>query len=231
MNSGNTTKMIFRFKIPKKTETPETAPGTERDAKKARPEVMVDVAPAESSKQDYLNQFRTALTEFSELKTWTATPIPPLPWQVKPLQEYIQTREENLHAVFALSTGMGKTYLFTTICALSNDSALILVPQINLIRQTIDSFAKFAPDIKIAKAKLKSITRQKEKVLTTTYQSMQKHYKNIDFSRFDSVFLDEAHKALSHERVKMVKAMKKAGSKICAVTATPWIETKRDEDR
>ncbi len=226
-NNNNSEKLIIRIKL-------KRTPGEEPEQKMRAIEPLQAEEPdmPEAPEELPVEKFRRALQQVTEDGTWTASPFKPFPYQVRPLLQYLQTRDEGRHAVFALSTGIGKTFMFATICEFTRDRALILVPLKNLLNQTLEEFKKFAPTVTIAKANYKkSLSEQPAQVLITTVQSMHKHYNKHDLRSFDSVIIDEAHECLSAERVKMVKAMKAAGARICAVTATPWLETKRDEKK
>ncbi len=161
----------------------------------------------------------------------------PKPHQHKALYEYYQTRKvSDKNVVVAQATGTGKTFIFALLAKITGAKTLIVVPRLNLITQTINSFHKFAPELKVSR--LKSSNRSlrqstcdvrilNSNVLIICYQTLKNYYQMIPWQQIDTVVLDEAHNCLSAASVKMIKHIDTQGCHITAYTATPILNLKR----
>ena len=109
--------------------------------------------------------------------------------------------------------GSGKTVIFTELVETIGQRAIICVPTTQLVRQTCEEFAIFAPTIKTgvvySKRKKKEFDAD---VLITTHASLVVNIKNgkLNPKDFNWLILDEVHEMLSGPRRKAVNAFKHA---------------------
>lgn len=140
----------------------------------------------------------------------------------------------DINLVVNYPTGLGKTYLFTRLTAVcmaalrkQQKQVLIVVPKTNLLKQTMQSFKQYAPDLKFAYFDPKKDQHECD-VIVTTYQKLDRCYESVDFSRFGMIHLDEAHKSLSKNRATIVQTMQVGKPFLFGYTATPVYNTSRE---
>lgn len=104
-----------------------------------------------------------------------------------------------------LPTGVGKTVEFVELAEAFDCKTLVVVPTQDLVDQTVDEFKKFAAGLSVGTywAKSKDLTKQ---ITVTTYDSLLLLIKSgaLDPATIDLLILDEAHRALAKERVKVI---------------------------
>lgn len=129
-----------------------------------------------------------------------------------------------------LSTGSGKTVIFTELAEATDLKTLIVVPRQLLVDQTVERFQQFAPNMEVGKiyAGMKERGRQVE---VTTYESVLSSIANGEMNPqdYDLVVLDEVHKGLTDKRKEAVEKFTSAIK--LGFTATPnYAETRKVSD-
>ncbi|MEK7499228.1 MAG: DEAD/DEAH box helicase, partial [Patescibacteria group bacterium] len=119
-----------------------------------------------------------------------------------------------------LPTGTGKTVLFTEFIEAVNLRTLVVVPRKLLVDQTTDAFAEFASDLDVGKL-YTDASQLGRQVTVTTYDSLVRKIKSGELKPedYDCLILDEAHKALTKERISVIQKFNHALQ--LGFTATP----------
>jgi superfamily II DNA or RNA helicase len=126
----------------------------------------------------------------------------------------------NTEGYIKLPTGVGKTVLFAEFVEATDLKSLIVVPTIDLVKQTEEKFNQFAPELRVGKV-FRGEKDYSRKVTITTYQSLVQQMKTgkIKPEEYDLLILDEAHQSLGKERAHAVSQFENAFK--IGFTATP----------
>lgn len=158
------------------------------------------------------------------------------------LSEFLE--QGNMSGYFELPTGFGKTVLFSTILKALNTPvehyvsrdmrsalrtrALIVVPSLQLVTQTLDRLGKFAPGLDMGS--ISSLRKPKEGLHATviTYDSFRSRIESgrLQPSDYDVVILDEAHKLLSERRIDAFEQFREH-CLVLGFTATPGYDEEK----
>jgi len=111
------------------------------------------------------------------------------PYQQELLDEILQKIPITEKLCVQLSTGGGKTVIFTELVTQLNAKTLILVDSIDLVNQTIDTFKKQGADIGSILAGAKKIPDNK--ILVGMIKSVYNRRENLH--KFDYCIIDECH--------------------------------------
>lgn len=111
------------------------------------------------------------------------------PYQKEILDEILVKLKIHNSLCVQLSTGGGKTVIFTELVATLNAKTLILVDSIDLVNQTIDTFKKQGLDVGCVLAGCKKIPDNK--VIVAMVKSLWNRRKKIP--KFDYCVIDECH--------------------------------------
>lgn len=119
-----------------------------------------------------------------------------------------------------LPTGVGKTALFTELVEAAGGTTVIVVPTIDLVDQTKEAFAKFAPDLAVDTVWGGSKKRTSH-VVVITVDSLGSAITEgiVDPENTSMLVLDEVQRYLTDERVDLVNRFTK--SLRLGFTATP----------
>lgn len=158
------------------------------------------------------------------------------------LQDFLE--QGNMSGYFELPTGFGKTVLFSTILKALNapvehyvsrdmktalrTRALIVVPSLQLVGQTLKRLGQFAPDLELGS--ISSLRKPKEGLhaTVTTYDSFRSRIESgkLQPSEYDVVILDEAHKLLSDRRIDAFEKFREH-CLVLGFTATPGYDEQK----
>ena len=111
------------------------------------------------------------------------------PHQKEFLDEILQSLKINNSVCAQLSTGGGKTVVFTELVSILNSKTLILVDSEDLVNQTVDTFIKQGLDVGCVLAGCKKIPENK--VIVAMVKSLWNRRKKLPL--FDYCIIDEAH--------------------------------------
>ena len=111
------------------------------------------------------------------------------PHQKEFLDEILQSLKINNSVCAQLSTGGGKTVVFTELVSILDSKTLILVDNIDLVNQTVDTFRKQGLDVGCVLAGCKKIPENK--VIVAMVKSLWNRRKKLPL--FDYCIIDEAH--------------------------------------
>jgi superfamily II DNA or RNA helicase len=128
-----------------------------------------------------------------------------------------------------MSTGIGKTVLFTKIIEALNIETIVLAPTKTIINQTEEKMEEFASDLDVGKI-YTSVKNYGKQVSITTIQSLQIGMANgkINYQKDKLLIVDEAHMFLSPSYKAMIDSFELAGGIVLEFTATPkYSETKQ----
>lgn len=128
-----------------------------------------------------------------------------------------------------LPTRVGKSVVMAKFAEALGGSTLILVPSRPLARHMFSQLTTFAPGIDTALQYGEHKGGWNHQVVISTYQYYLKALKDQSgpSSRFDFVFLDEAHESLSGKRRPVVEQLKKE-SIVWGFSATPEYDSERN---
>ena len=155
------------------------------------------------------------------------------PYQIKCLRHiHLAFQAQELMGYVTMATGTGKTMTFINLIKIMQVNTLIVVPTGLLIDQVAEALQTISPhlDVGIFDGHIKRIGGN---VTITTYSSLDVESKKVTKKRrlplnnFSLVIFDEAHTALTKNRVLAIQKLKHA-IKI-GFTATPIYNTKRKE--
>jgi superfamily II DNA or RNA helicase len=132
------------------------------------------------------------------------------PYQQDLLDEILQNKAQKL--CVQLSTGGGKTVIFTELISQLNKKTLILVDSIDLVNQTVDTFKKQGLDTGCVLAGSKEIPQNQ--IIVAMVQSLWNRKSKLP--DFELCIIDECHVAIFD---KMIPYLKEA--RIIGFTATP----------
>lgn len=137
---------------------------------------------------------------------------------VQDLHEFY--RQDKTWGFIKLPTGSGKTVIFAEIAEALNLPTLVVVPKIGIGDQTVNTFRKFAPDMKVSPI-FAGQHDDSGQVVVTTYQYLAQAAQDgrLDLSRFQFVILDEAHKSLGTEMLKVLESIEDS-TRVLGFTAT-----------
>lgn len=158
------------------------------------------------------------------------------------LQDFLE--QGNMSGYFELPTGFGKTVLFSTILKALNTPvehfvsrdmrsalrtrALIVVPSLQLVNQTLKRLGQFAPDLELGS--ISSLRKPKEGLHATviTYDSFRSRIESgkLQPNEYDVVILDEAHKLLSDRRIDAFEKFREH-CLVLGFTATPGYDEQK----
>lgn len=127
-----------------------------------------------------------------------------------------------------LPTGAGKTVVFSKMADALGLRTLIVVPNKNLVGQTVDELEEFAPGREVGVVYSDEKKDFDKELTVTTYQSLVPALESGGFKPEDYglLVLDEAHRSLSEGRSEAAAAF--AGSLRIGFTATPKFSEERD---
>lgn len=126
----------------------------------------------------------------------------------------------NKEGYIKLPTGTGKTALFIEFLKATDLKSLIVLPTNQLLDQTIDSLAKFAPGKKFSVINMDE-KDYSEKLGLTTYASLRSQTAKgaMKPEDYDCLILDEAHMAMGDDTKRALSAF--PGALKIGFTATP----------
>jgi len=134
------------------------------------------------------------------------------PYQQDLLNEILESIKVNNKIVCQLSTGGGKTVIFTELVYQLNEKTLILVDSIDLVNQTVDTFKKQGLDVGCVLAGNTKIPENK--IIVAMVKTLWNRRKKIP--KFNYCIVDECH---IFEFNKIFPFL--LGCKIIGFTATP----------
>lgn len=111
------------------------------------------------------------------------------PYQKEVLDEILVKLKDYNSLCVQLSTGGGKTVIFTELVNILNSKTLILVDSIDLVNQTVDTFKKQGLDVGCILAGCKKIPENK--VIVAMVKSLWNRRKKMPL--FDYCIIDECH--------------------------------------
>ena len=132
------------------------------------------------------------------------------PYQQELLDEILQNKAQKL--CVQLSTGGGKTVIFTELISKLNKKTLILVDSIDLVNQTVDTFKKQGLDTGCVLAGAKEIPQNK--IIVAMVQSLWNRKSKLP--DFELCVIDECHVAIFDKFIPYLK-----DARIVGFTATP----------
>lgn len=132
------------------------------------------------------------------------------PYQQELLDEILRSKANKL--CVQLSTGAGKTVIFTELIYQLNKKTLILVDSIDLVNQTVDTFKKQGIDTGCVLAGNKVFPQNK--VIVAMVQSLWNRREKLP--SFDLCVIDECHIAVFDKLIPFLKE-----AQIIGFTATP----------
>lgn len=153
------------------------------------------------------------------------------PHQVASCQKLFELfKAGNKEGYFRLPTGAGKSILMLMVSLAIKMPTLIVVPNTLLMDQMIETIRTISPKIPVSRFDGLAKDNFSGGIMVTTYQSLDREFKKgfprIPASKFGLVWADEAHRALSKNRLEAIKTLQKTAC-VLGLTATDAYNTKR----
>lgn len=124
---------------------------------------------------------------------------------------------ENRSTLCVLPTGMGKTFLFSSICKKWQGRVLVLAHRDELITQARDALIEATLEpVAIEKAEYRS---SNERLIVASIQTMHRRLDLFPADYFALIIVDEAHRTIASSYMKVLNHF--AEAKVLGVTATP----------
>lgn len=136
------------------------------------------------------------------------------------IHEKFKTQDRQL---VQLPTGSGKTYIFLDYLSRHSKRSLIICPSVELVEQIKESSTHFFHKSQIF-AKLKQKMKQADHIiLTAASLNFESTYNFLIEQRFDTIIIDEAHRAQSDTYLKFLQRYRSVNHKfnLLGFTATP----------
>ncbi len=158
--------------------------------------------------------------------------FPPRPYQ----QECVKAIENNNIGLIHAPTGSGKTNIMAYIINHLQLRTLVIVPAVDLVKQTKDRFiAMFGSDTQIGaidgETRNKKAQIQKD-ILISTWQSLKRNdlLENIK-GKHDMLIVDECHHSSAAVLSKIISNLKPYCKNIYGVSATPYRSQESDNEK
>ena len=197
----------------------------------AEPSAMADLARAVSAGEvsDTASVLRKLHLYLNDTEKGAASVLrDPQVGVVQDLHEFYS--QDKTWGFIKLPTGSGKTVIFAEIAEALDLPTLVVVPKIGIGDQTVNTFRKFAPDMKVSTI-FGGQHDDSGQVVITTYQYLAQAAQDgrLDISRFQFVILDEAHKSLGKEMLKVLESVGDS-TRVLAFTATDTYNEEKNLD-
>lgn len=145
------------------------------------------------------------------------------PYQNEAIETMMQT-EIGSPTLIVLPCGTGKTVVFASVVSKIKGRVLIIVPQSELMEQSILKIKKIDPFLDVGRLQGQKFNNVSSRVMVGTWQSLShkksKRIKNmLEHGEIEYVIIDEVHLAVD----KLQKILSQLENcKVSGLTATPW---------
>lgn len=155
----------------------------------------------------------------------------PRDYQMDCVNALLKTDKGIIHS----PTGSGKTNIMAYLIAKSNNTALIIVPALDLVEQTKKRFLQiFGENVSIGTIdgtvsdKLSQINNN---ITISTWQSINAELIRELKGKHDIIIVDECHHTSANKLSSIITELSKTAKKIYGVSATPYRSSQYDEDK